>query len=134
MSEIKMLPLPKWLLEGFTDPTIEKLCNYARAVAEYNVRSLTHELANAECVIDAEQAGRKKAEAEIEALRAENKGHGIAIQQLSDRAERLAEALREARDMVEDWAGYASEYFQDKHDLQGDLAKLDAALRDQEED
>ena len=33
-------------------------------------------------------------DAEIEALRAENKGHGIAIQQLSDRAERLAEALR----------------------------------------
>ena len=46
---------------------------------------------------------------------------------------RLREALREARDAIEDWAGYASDYFREKHDLAGDLAKIDALLRDQEE-
>lgn len=46
---------------------------------------------------------------------------------------RLREALREARDAIEDWAGYASDYFREKHDLAGDLAKVDALLRDQEE-
>lgn len=38
------------------------------------------------------------------------------------------EMLREARDMVECWSGYASPYFQDKHDLAGDFAKIDAIL------
>lgn len=55
------------------------------------------------------------------------------IERMRRRAEQLEDALREAREMVEDWAGYASEYFQAKHDLQGDLAKLDAVLREQEE-
>jgi len=43
-------------------------------------------------------------------------------------AERLRAALRDARECVETWAGYASEYFRDKHDLAGDLARIDAAL------
>lgn len=43
--------------------------------------------------------------------------------------ERLQEILKEAREMVEHWAGYASEYFKDKHNLAGDLAKLDAAIK-----
>lgn len=30
-TDIKLLPPPKWLLEGFTDPTIERLCDYTRA-------------------------------------------------------------------------------------------------------
>jgi len=37
-------------------------------------------------------------------------------------------ALRDAREMVEDWGAYASDYFRGKHDLAGDLAKLDAAI------
>ncbi|HEY3492550.1 MAG TPA: hypothetical protein VGK43_06335 [Solirubrobacterales bacterium] len=41
----------------------------------------------------------------------------------------LTEALREAIDMVHDWASYASDYFQEKHDLEGDEAKLRAALK-----
>jgi hypothetical protein len=41
---------------------------------------------------------------------------------------RLTKALRDARDMVQSWSGYASDYFKDKHDLAGDLAELDAAL------
>lgn len=49
------------------------------------------------------------------------------------RADKLVEVLREARDAIEDWAGYVSEYFREKHDLDGDLAKIDILLREQEE-
>ena len=37
-------------------------------------------------------------------------------------------ALIEAREEVESWAAYASPYFQDKHDLAGVLAKIDAQI------
>jgi len=37
-------------------------------------------------------------------------------------------ALIEARDHVEDWAAYASPYFQDKHDLAGVLAEIDGQI------
>ena len=42
--------------------------------------------------------------------------------------ERLRAALRDARECIEAWAGYASEYFREKHGLAGDLARIDAAL------
>jgi len=42
--------------------------------------------------------------------------------------EKLRAALRLAVDAVEHWASYASPYFQEKHDLAGDLQKLRAAL------
>jgi hypothetical protein len=45
---------------------------------------------------------------------------------------RLREALRLAIESVEFWAAYASPYFQDKHDLAGDLQKLRAALGEKE--
>ena len=54
-------------------------------------------------------------EAELEALKAE-------IQQ-------LRAALSDAIECVQSWGDYASEYFQDKHDLQGDIARLELALR-----
>jgi hypothetical protein len=38
------------------------------------------------------------------------------------------EALKEARAMVVSWAAYADPYFQEKHDLAGDLSRIDAAL------
>lgn len=44
------------------------------------------------------------------------------------REKRLREALAEAIDSVESWAAYATEYFQEKHDLAGNLAALRAAL------
>ena len=44
-----------------------------------------------------------------------------------DRAE-LMEALREARVDIESWAGYASEYFREKHHLKRELDALDALL------
>lgn len=37
-------------------------------------------------------------------------------------------ALREARDDMQAWGAYASDYFQEKHDLEGDLEKIDNAL------
>ncbi len=42
--------------------------------------------------------------------------------------DRLREALIEAREDVAHWGGYASDYFKEKHDLGGDLARIDAAL------
>jgi len=40
----------------------------------------------------------------------------------------LREALRDAIECVEHWSSYASLYFQDKHNLVGDLDRLRAAL------
>lgn len=34
--------------------------------------------------------------------------------------EPLVQALKEAVDMIQDWASYASAYFQEKHDLEGE--------------
>lgn len=42
--------------------------------------------------------------------------------------EELADDLQEARDAVADWATYASEYFQQKHDLQGELDRINRRL------
>ena len=49
------------------------------------------------------------------------------LELIQQRGELLA-ALRDAREMVSDWAGYASPYFQEKHDIDGDLKKLDDAI------
>jgi len=46
-------------------------------------------------------------------------------------AARIAElegALEEAIESVEEWSAYASDYFKEKHDLEGDLSRLRAAL------
>jgi len=40
----------------------------------------------------------------------------------------LRAELQEARDSILGWAAYASEYFRDKHDLDGDIARIDAVL------
>lgn len=47
---------------------------------------------------------------------------------MRDKRDELLVALKTAREMVDDWGGYASAYFQEKHDLPGDLAKLDAII------
>lgn len=39
------------------------------------------------------------------------------------------EALIEAHDCIASWGGYASSYFQEKHDLEGDLARARAAAQ-----
>ena len=45
---------------------------------------------------------------------------------------RAREALADAIECVESWAAYVSPYFQEKHDLAGDLARLRAALSGKE--
>lgn len=40
----------------------------------------------------------------------------------------LVAALEEAVYEIEDWGAYASPYFQEKHDLEGSIAKVRAAL------
>ncbi len=54
------------------------------------------------------------------------------IAELQAENARLRDALRLAIEAVEFWAAYASPYFQDKHDLAGDLQKLRAALGEKE--
>lgn len=47
--------------------------------------------------------------------------------------EQEAEALVDAKDDISVWGQYASEYFQDKHDLDGNLVKVDRAIRNIDE-
>ena len=61
-------------------------------------------------------------------------GHMIRLarQEADDEIEKLRVALRLAVDAIEHWASYASPYFQEKHDLAGDLQELRAALGEKE--
>jgi hypothetical protein len=52
----------------------------------------------------------------------------VEITNLKAENARLRAVLRLAIETVEFWAAYASPYFQDKHDLAGDLQKLRAAM------
>lgn len=56
----------------------------------------------------------------------------VALAAKNAEIERLRGALKGARDDMAAWGAYATEYFQEKHDLPGDLAKIDAALQPQE--
>lgn len=57
---------------------------------------------------------------------------GEVAREAADEIEKLRAALRLAIDAVEHWASYASPYFQEKHDLAGDLQELRAALGEKE--
>lgn len=52
------------------------------------------------------------------------------IAELRGQVERMREALAEAIESVEDWAGYASEYFRQKHGLKEELARFRATFGD----
>ena len=41
----------------------------------------------------------------------------------------LREALIEARDDLEAWGAYASDYFQQKHDLEGNISRINKVLQ-----
>ena len=160
MTDIELLPLPKKaalvnLYAGRGVPTYghsdETLTGYARANVAHATAPLQAEIEALRAEVERlQEIVRPKRENEcltldhwrIRAYYLEGNwsrcSHACAIEQTKReqaeaRAERLAEALREARDAIEDWAGYASDYFREKHDLAGDLAKIDALLRDQEE-
>ncbi len=51
-----------------------------------------------------------------------------AVLELIRQWDELLSALKEARELVEDWGAYAPAYMQEKHDLEGDMNKLDAAI------
>ena len=51
-----------------------------------------------------------------------------AILELIRQRDELLAALKYARELVDDWGAYASNYMQEKHDLAGDLDRLDAAI------
>jgi hypothetical protein len=50
------------------------------------------------------------------------------LTQLKEDKARLIEALQDCKADMECWAQYADDYFQEKHDLKGDIAKYDALL------
>src|SRR5690554_3724998 len=86
-SNVKLLPPPKWLLEGFTDPTIEILCDYTRACVAHATAAKDAEIEALRAEVGQEQdyaagAARRVLMAQIAQRRAEA------------RAERMAEALR----------------------------------------
>lgn len=54
------------------------------------------------------------------------------LRALKQQRDELLAALKNARELVEDWGAYAPAYMQEKHDLQGDLDKLDAAIANAE--
>lgn len=60
--------------------------------------------------------------------------HGVAAALRAERARNearireLEDGLRDAILCVESWAGYASDYFREKHDLKGDIARLRAMI------
>ena len=51
-----------------------------------------------------------------------------AILELIRQRDELLVALKYARELVDDWGAYATAYMQEKHDLAGDLERLDAAI------
>ena len=55
------------------------------------------------------------------------------LRRLHEVNQELLEALKEAADEIADWGLYASEYFQNKHDLQGAINKARAAIAKAEE-
>jgi len=55
-----------------------------------------------------------------------------AVLELIRQRDELLASLKEARELVEDWGAYAPAYMQEKHDLEGDMNKLDAAIANAE--
>ena len=51
-----------------------------------------------------------------------------AILALIQQRDELLAAIKDARELVDDWGAYAPAYVQEKHDLAGDLDRLDAAI------
>ncbi len=65
---------------------------------------------------------------EVARLEAQVAERDAEIARLRVLADWLITALTEARDDVDCWAAYASEYLREKHDLAGDLARIDGQI------
>jgi len=57
----------------------------------------------------------------------ENANAELIVRAVNERPELIA-ALERAIDLIGDWGAYASNYFQEKHGLDGDIADLRAIL------
>ncbi len=93
--------------------------------SEVNIRLLAEARKNdahcmawlADCRIAVDDNGKRMLPEFVEYLKA-----------LKQQRDELVASLKEARELVEDWGAYAPAYMQEKHDLQGDLDKLDASI------
>ena len=72
-------------------------------------RELEAELKRAQEIVDEQRGAVAKTDADNDELREEN--------------QRLRKLLLEAANDIEEWGAYAGDYFQEKHDLAGDVAK-----------
>ena len=74
------------------------------------------------------EASKNRPDLQVEHVVFRSAANPAAVLELIRQRDELMEALKDAREMVSDWAGYASPYFQEKHDIDGDLKKLDDAI------
>ena len=94
----------------------ERNANARRLVACWNAcEGLTTENLESVLTVGDTLASRFKARDDIES-------------DLTKQRDELLASLKEARELVEDWGAYAPAYMQEKHDLEGDMNKLDAAI------
>ncbi len=50
------------------------------------------------------------------------------VASIAQERDELLAALKDARELVDGWGAYASNYMQEKHDLAGDIKRLSAAI------
>ena len=55
------------------------------------------------------------------------------VNEAADRIDKLEAALRDAIECIEDWGAYADDYFKEKWDLKGDIARARRALEGNDE-
>lgn len=79
-------------------------------------------------------ADNKSLRAEVERLLYARESVEMVNQILERENERLRELVKEATDEIEAWGQYASDYFQQKHDLEGTLRRFRAALEGKEDE
>ncbi len=70
------------------------------------------------------RASRQRRWSRRKALRQAIQSQAARIAELGAGLSAAIQALEEAEEDVEHWGGYASEYFRDKHDLDGDLDRI----------
>lgn len=94
----------------------ERNANARRLVACWNAcEGLTTENLESVLTVGDTLASRFKARDDIES-------------DLTKQRDELLVALKDARELVDDWGAYASNYMQEKHDLAGDIERLDSAI------
>lgn len=76
--------------------------------------------------IEAQGRRIKYLEAQVEACSSRNSSD-------VDRIQDLETVLAEAITLIQDWGAYADDYFQHKHDLAGDVARLRVVLTQEAE-